>query len=332
VKNAFYSRGGNGSTVVVTSRGCPLNCSYCSLGNQDLYPYRQRSVDSVLSEIEDATENFGACFIDFEDENLSFSRKWFLALLRGIKRNIGDRALELRAMNGLYPPTLDDEVVAAMKAAGFKTLNLSLGATCREQLGRFQRPDVRDAFDHCLELSEKYDLDAVGYVICGAPGQDAGQSLEDLLYLAQRRVLVGLSVFYPAPGSVDYGTAQQLGILPETTSLFRSSTIPLSHTTTRLQSVTLMRLSRIVNFMKQMIDEGEVLPASAPIIEDKNPAFRNRQKSGEHLLASFLSDGQILGVTPDRRTYRHLIDENLTVNFLSNLDATIIRGAGRHFN
>jgi anaerobic magnesium-protoporphyrin IX monomethyl ester cyclase len=32
-------------------------------------------------------------------------------------------------MNGLFPPSLTEAVVRAMRAAGFKTLNLSLGSS-----------------------------------------------------------------------------------------------------------------------------------------------------------------------------------------------------------
>ena len=107
-------------------------------------------------------------------------------------------------MNGLLPNTLDEEVICAMRAAGFRTLNLSLGSTSGDQLRRFRRPNVTEAFDQVLELAEKYGLQAVGYLIAGAPGQDPDTSLADLLHLASRRVLVGLSIYYPAPGSSDF--------------------------------------------------------------------------------------------------------------------------------
>jgi len=318
--------------VVVTSRGCPLHCSYCSLGNRQLYPYRQRSVSSVLSEIEDAVENYGARFIDFEDENLSFNKKWFLSLLNEISSRFTHLGLELRAMNGLYPPTLDDEVVAAMKAAGFKTLNLSLGATCPRQLKRFRRSDVRDAFEDGLALAEKHALNAVGYIIISAPGQNASQSLEDLLYLAQQRVLIGLSVFYPAPGSEDYETSKRIGILPMDTSLFRSSAIPLSHSTSRLQSVTLMRFSRIINFMKHLIDNERELRPPVRIVEEKISSSIDRQSVGEYLLSSFFADAGIRGVSSDDRIYLHTIDKALSEKFLARLKTITVKGACRNLS
>lgn len=326
IKNTYYMRGRRPSTVVVTSRGCPMHCSYCALGNRKLYPHRRRSVSSVLLEITEAVDAYGARFIDFEDENLSLDKRWFMSLLENITKTFNGKRLELRAMNGLFPPTLDEEVVSAMKTAGFKTLNLSLGATSPDQLKRFQRPDVRKAFENCLALAEKFFLDAVGYVICGAPGQDAGGSLEDLLYLGRRRVLAGLSVFYPAPGSRDYETANRLGILPTDSALFRSSVLPISHTTSRQESVTLMRLARIINFMKAVVDRNRPIPLPAPVAEENILSDLDRFETGIFLLKGFLHDGHIRGVMPDGSIYRHAVDTDLVRRFLSRLEDVSIAG------
>ena len=329
IKNSYYTRGPKPATVIVTARGCPLGCSYCALGNRTLYPYRQRRVSSVLAEISEAVDTFGARFIDFEDENLSFNRKWFLKMLKGIIDRFGSNRLELRAMNGLFPPTLDEEVVGTMKEAGFKSLNLSLGSACPIQLKRFRRPDVREAFDRALLFAEKFSLDAVGYVIAGAPGQNASKSLDDLFYLARRRVLVGLSVFYPAPGSRDYENASELELLPKEISLFRASTLPISHTTSRIESVTLMRLARIINFIKELIDQGRTIPAPMEFTPKKISLDLDRMKTGECLLSGFLNDGKIRGVTVGDEVYQHLVDETLTREFLSRLKHITVIGTRR---
>jgi hypothetical protein len=166
----------------------------------------------------------------------------------------------------------------------------------------------------------------VGYVICGAPGQDAGQSLEDLLYLAQRNVLTGLSVFYPAPGSRDFETAKNLGILPENHSLCRSSAVPISHTTSRLQSVTLLRLSRIINFMKAVIDKNRSIPSSAELSCESLANGLDRFQIGLLLLKGFLYDGDIRGVMPDGIIYRHSVDHDLVRRFLSIIEAITVVG------
>ncbi len=328
IDGRYYRRKHMGTTVVVTSRGCPLRCSYCALGNKALYPYRRRTVGSVLDEMSDAVFHHDARFIDFEDETLSHERGWFLELLSGIRERFAHPGLELRAMNGLFPPTLDETVVAAMAAAGFRSLNLSLGSACPGQLKRFGRPDVRRDFDRALSLAEAHGMEAVGYIIVGAPFQEPEDSVADLCYLAARRVLAGVSVYYPAPGSKDYDTCRSLSILPDPPSLLRASALPLSHTTSRLEAATLLRLGRILNFMKHLLDAGCPLPGPEPYGSSPatNPKAakapmdpKERLTLGIQLLAAFLHDGVIRGVTPEGEVYSHPTAEHLTAKFLQAL-------------
>jgi len=50
----FYRRGQRPGAVIVASRGCPLRCTYCSVGASSYLRYRRRTVESVLREIEQA--------------------------------------------------------------------------------------------------------------------------------------------------------------------------------------------------------------------------------------------------------------------------------------
>jgi radical SAM superfamily enzyme YgiQ (UPF0313 family) len=321
----FYRRHKKASAVIVASRGCPMKCTYCAVGASSPFNHRRRSVESVLLEIENAVNLYDAGFIDFEDENLSLDRAWFLQLLNQIHRRFEGHPLELRAMNGLLPSSLDEQIIGAMKAAGFKTLNLSLGTTASAQLKRFQRPDVRSAFEKALALAEIHDLQAVGYIIVGAPFQKAADSLNDILYLAERRVLVGTSVFYPAPGSRDYALCASLGLLPRDFSGMRASALPICHATTRKETATLLRLSRIVNFMKHLIDDGQRIPDPLPANgRIANP--QQRKLAGKLLLRFFLNDGIIRGVNLNGAVFEHITSVQLSNQFLAGIAANRIRG------
>jgi len=325
IDRRYYRRNKRAGAVVVASRGCPLNCTYCSMGASSPLGYRKRSVASVRREIEIAVHRHQVGFIDFEDENLSLDRNWFLRLLDEITRCFAGKVPELRAMNGLLPSSLDEQVVAAMQAAGFRTLNLSLGTTSKAQQKRFQRPDLRRAFDNALDLARAYDLEAVGYIIVGAPFQEAADSLNDLLYLAGRRVLVGTSVFYPSPGSKDYRLCAVMGLLRHDVSGMRASALPISHSTTRRESATLLRLSRIINFMKSIVDSGRPLPDPVPAVDFiTNPG--DRDNAGRQLLQFFLNDGIIRGVSPDGDVFAHEIDLALSKKFLAGLKTIKIKG------
>ncbi len=326
VKHKYYRRGKRGSIVIMGSRGCPMKCSYCSLGGLSLITYRKRTVESVLDEIETAVHLSDTAFVDFEDENLTLDRIWFLELLNEIQRRFKGLNLELRAMNGLYPPSLDGEVIRTMKDSGFKILNLSLGSTSAAQLKSFKRSNVIKSFDDALMWTEKNNLEAVGYVIAGAPNQTGDGSVKDLLFLAERRVLAGVSIFYPSPGSADFQLCRDLGLLPENLSLMRSSALPVSHTTSRLESSTLLRLGRMLNFMKLLMDEEGRLPAPELIMQTHFTDEMSRVEKGKKLLQWFLNDGLIRGVHMDGSIYEHRISTTLTDLFIQGLQGINVRG------
>jgi radical SAM superfamily enzyme YgiQ (UPF0313 family) len=325
VRRNYYQRFGKDSLSITAGRGCPLNCSYCATGRNSWMGYRRRSVSSVLDEIRTAAEGRRIGFIDFEDENLTMDREWFLELMAGIRLLFGDEKPELRAMNGLFPPTLSEKVVQAMKLCGFKALNLSLGSADKGQLKRFNRPDVRNAFDRALHHAKELNLSAVGYIIVGAPNQPPESSVEDLLYLARRRVLAGVSVFYPAPGSVDYKRCADLVLLPSSFAAMRATALPVDQRTTRTDSITLWRLGRVLNFMKAIVSNGNSLPLPESIGDQIDPDLTRFQK-GYRLLAAFLMDGMLRGIEPDGTVYPHRISAHLSRFFLDGLRKSPIVG------
>lgn len=325
LKTVHYRRSRHASLTITASRGCPMHCSYCSVGAGSYLAYRRRSIDHVLAEIDSALKLGPVDFIDIEDENLTMDKRWFLSLLEGIRRRWKGEPIELRAMNGLFPPSLNAEIIAAMQSAGFKTLNLSLGSTNAAQLKRFKRADVRTAFDRALTHAQSKGLGAVGYVIAAAPFQNPMDSIEDLLYLAGRRVLAGVSIFYPAPGSYDYDICRDLGILPSKFSLMRSTAFPIAHTTSRVEAVTLLRLGRILNFIKRLIDRCIPLPQPA-VAKDYIDIGQDRLAQGIRLLSWFFQDGSIRGISPEGRVYPHRIALPLTLAFNKGLKQRQLKG------
>ena len=142
-------------------------------------------------------------------------------------------------------------------------------------------------------------------MLFAAPFQRVEDSISYLLYLAQRRVLAGVSVFYPAPGSRDYQLCEKHGLLPDHFSCMRSSALPLSHTTSRKEAATLLRLARILNFIKSLLDTGTPIPDASPA-RIRSDNLDNRIEIGKQLIGKFLNDGRIRGVTPPGEVYDHL--------------------------
>ncbi|MBF0450737.1 MAG: B12-binding domain-containing radical SAM protein [Candidatus Magnetomorum sp.] len=312
IHRRFYCRNGQRGLVVTASRGCPMTCSYCAMGDKQ-YTYRKKSVGRVIEEISVAMGDASSAFIDFEDENISLDRRWFMKLLEQIILKFSDRNLEIRAMNGLYPASLDTEMIHAMKQAGFNALNLSVGTFSQKQLARFHRVNVYDKLPGILNTAKEIGLATTAYIIAGGAHQDPFESVNDLLTLFHMGTVVGLSIFYPAPASQDYFTLEHHHLLPEDFSLMRATAIPISHTTSRLQSITLLRLTRIINFIQALPKKH--LPALSPCKTSVMP-LEDRQKIGEQLLSWFFYDGKIRGIEADGAIYHHKTDASLIDYFL----------------
>jgi anaerobic magnesium-protoporphyrin IX monomethyl ester cyclase len=216
-----------------------------------------------------------------------------------------------------------------MRRAGFYALNLSLGSSDDRQLKKFKRPNERPAFERALTWAEQFGMVTVGYVLIGAPGQDARASIKDLLYLADKRTLAGLSVYYPAPGSEDYAASCAAELTPPALSLYRSTALPVSPGTTRLEAVTLLRLGRIINFYKHIIDSEQSLPIPAPLLHSRVDPARDRVSLGLALVAHFFSEGQILGVTSAGEIYEHESSGEICQELLAGLKNITVRGASR---
>ena len=329
VKTRYYARKGRATLVISASRGCPMTCSYCCMGSHSRIPYRRRTVAHVMREIEQAAEDHEIGLIDFEDENIVLDRGWFADLLHHLKRFFGDCPPELRAMNGLLPSALDQKTIALMKAAGFKELNLSLGTSDSAQARRFLRPSLSAAFDGALRWAAQLDMTAVGYLIVGAPGQPPQTSLEDLLYLASRRALVGLSVYYPAPNSLDFQKCEATGLLPSTPLAWRSTALPIDDTTRQMESLTLLRLARMLNFMKQCVDLEDEYPFPEPSKYDGRRLKGSRTEMGRQLVSWFLSDGILRGIDPRGTVFVHPSPAWLTHSFWQSIQRISLRGVKR---
>jgi radical SAM superfamily enzyme YgiQ (UPF0313 family) len=204
VRGADYRIGRKNYISLSAGRGCPYGCDFCSVHRMFGRKAEYRSIDSVLDEMRTSRTEKDALVFNFEDDNLSFDRAWFLEFLRAVASDPTLRGAELTAMNGLCHNTLDAEVLSAMRAAGFRELNVSLVTASAELRARYRRPELVDRFDKFSRLireAQRLSFFITAYVIIGLPGQtyeEARATVDGLLALD---VLVGPSVYYAAPGS-----------------------------------------------------------------------------------------------------------------------------------
>jgi tRNA A37 methylthiotransferase MiaB len=254
-----YSLGGVPFTMVLTSRGCPHRCAYCSAHLLMGTSFRTRSPEKIIDEMVTCQRRYGTRVFDIEDDNFTFDRERAKRLMRLIIETFGERCIKLTAMNGVSFASLDGELLRLMKKAGFDTVNLSLVSTELATKERMERPKTEWSFDAILGEVEAAGLRAVAYGIFGMPGQTVNEMIDTLIFLMGRRVLIGPSIYYPTPGTPLFERCRAEGVLPPFPSQWRSSAFPIeTGDFDRVDLVTLFRLARAINFVKGRMDKSEI--------------------------------------------------------------------------
>ena len=254
-----YRIGRKRSTMIITSRGCPHGCAYCSTHLVMGTSFRFRSPESIVQEMLECWNKHHIRNFDIEDDNFTFDQKRAERLMNLVVETFGEETLELSAMNGVSFASLDGDLLRLMKRAGFRTINLSFVSTDSSFKKKMSRPGTTEGFDKVLEEAGQAHLNVIAYAILGMPGQTIREMVDTLIYLMGKRALIGPSVYYPAPGTSLFEQCKAKELLPSHPSQWRSSALPIeTEGFDRRDIVTLFRLARVINFIKGKMDEGEL--------------------------------------------------------------------------
>ena len=239
-------------TFFLTSRGCPFSCSFCG---KPPVPYRKRSIAGIEREVNECID-LGIEAIDFEDDMLNLDRSFFADVLALVR----ERELTLSAMNGIYPETIDIPLLESMHTAGFQRLNFSL-VDAGESVLNSQARALPKAFLEMLPWLESSPFMAETHFIIGLPGQRPDDVLETILFLMGKRLLLGPSVFYLAPGSKAFREIIGDAWEPHIKLMRSSAMFPANPLFSRETTYTLMKLVRFINYVKQAVDRSPDLKA-----------------------------------------------------------------------
>jgi radical SAM superfamily enzyme YgiQ (UPF0313 family) len=263
------------TAMIITSRGCPHGCAYCSARLVMGSSFRARSPEAILREMMECHERYGIQAFDIEDDNFTFDQVRAKRLMNLIIEAFGEGMLELSAMNGVSFISLDEGLLLLMKRAGFKTINLSYVSTDPHFKRRMGRPGPGNDFDQVLQDAEKVGLHVIAYAIFGIPGQTIEEMVDTLVSLTGKQVLIGPSVYYPTPGTPLFERCRKENLLSPHQVQWRSSAFPIeTEGFDRLDTVTLFRLARLINFIKGKMDDkgleaGITWKDLAEIVKDK---------------------------------------------------------------
>ena len=157
------------ATPIITSRGCPHQCTFCSKLTPRHHKYRARSPENILQEILQLNrENYE--LIVFTDENFTFDvgrLKRICQLL--VRQNLNMRFIFQGTVHNLSQPTL-----RLMRSAGFVMAIVGIESGSDSQLKRYRKAASSGAIAAGIGRAKEAGLLVHGSFIYGGPGETAG--------------------------------------------------------------------------------------------------------------------------------------------------------------
>lgn len=160
----------NRNLNVITSRGCPAGCVFCTIKLMWGSRFRARSPDNVMGEIKELKEKYGIKHLQFEDDNLTFdiprAKKLF-------NRMIEDR-LELKwnTPNGVAAWRMDEETLSLMKKAGCYYVKFAVESGNQRVLTEvIKKPQDLEKVKKLIKHARGIGMMVGSFFVVGLPGE-----------------------------------------------------------------------------------------------------------------------------------------------------------------
>lgn len=201
-------------TAMITSRGCPGNCSFCSVNVLWGRCWRPRSPESVVGEMEHLIEAYGVKEFYMIDDNVTVDKKRVIKICELIRR----RGLDIRwtCPSGTAIWTLDKELLTEMKKSGVYRLTFGIESGCPKTLKTIRKPIILDRVKKTIALCNQLGFWTCSTFIIGFPKE----TKEDIEETINWTINSGLdfATFYvatPYPGTDLHQEFIQEGLLKE---------------------------------------------------------------------------------------------------------------------
>ena len=189
---------------MITSRGCPFNCCFCSVHLHMGKGFRAHSANYVLNHIQYVVEKFDVKNVFFEDDNLTLDLARFEAICDGLiqkKIRVG-----WETPNGVRADCLNVNLLLKMKKSGCQSVFFGVESGDQQILDNVicKSLDLNRVVE-VAKICKEIDLKTGAFYIIGFPGEkkENMQKTVDFALRLKRDFDVGMHLFFATPS---YGT------------------------------------------------------------------------------------------------------------------------------
>ncbi|PIU68056.1 MAG: hypothetical protein COS84_02050 [Armatimonadetes bacterium CG07_land_8_20_14_0_80_40_9] len=182
------------TTSLITIRGCPYNCLFCSRAVRE--GYNERSVDNVIEEIREVVKILGIEYITLMDETFTQNRKRVEEIVGKIKEN----KLNFKWACQTRVNLIDKELIKAMHDAG--CVNLSFGVESSSERIRelLKKPPSKKDYENVVKWSREIGMETNAYYMFGHPTEtlsDLKETINFALSLNSDYASFNLTTIFP---------------------------------------------------------------------------------------------------------------------------------------
>lgn len=148
----------------ITSRGCPFNCSFCTLQGSLEQKLRKRSVESVIMELKDLYES-GAKYVIFYDDNFLIDKKRVVQIMD----RIIEEKIKLKILVQGRVDSVDINFYEKLYKAGVILIMFGIENANQDVLDFYNKGTKIEQIKKAIELANKVGIFTWGWMIIGSP-------------------------------------------------------------------------------------------------------------------------------------------------------------------
>lgn len=196
---------------ILTSRGCPFQCIFCSARFISGYKYRYHSPERVLEEVDLLVNKYGARQIAVLDDNFVVDRQRTIDICEGLlRRGYHKKVVWTTAARA---DQVDYELMKLMKEAGFQLVSFGVETGSPRLLELIKKGETMERIQQAVEEAHRAKLKVRGTLILGLPGETREESLATIDWAKKLRLdFAKFSLATPYPGTVLYDIAVKQGM------------------------------------------------------------------------------------------------------------------------
>lgn len=204
---------------IITSRGCPMGCTFCSAHKVWGKRFRARSPENVIAEMRELKDKYKIEEIMFEDDNTTLNvqraEKIFDLMIKEKFNFVWDTP------NGVAAYALTENLIDKIKKSGCYRLNLALESGSQYVLDNvIKKPLNLEKVKPLIKYAQKIKLEIGIFLIMGLPGEKESHMRESFKLAKELGIdSTFVSVATPYPGTELYKTCTEKGYLKKDFSL-----------------------------------------------------------------------------------------------------------------